>query len=405
MKGNTMDKIKRYIRYCICVYKILVAWVYVQLKKKTLYNMNIWLIQEKHTEARDNGYHLFKYLRKEHPDINAFFSITNDSVDHSKVDIYGNIIDADSIKHYIYYLAAKESIGSQAYGACPYPAFWVDKFRFLCRKDQRNIYLKHGIVKDKLPSLAQDKIRCDLFICASKRELEYVQKELGYDDKTAQLLGLCRYDNLINSKKSKNQILIMPTFRKYLVTKDVEHDATEIEYDVFKESLFYQSYMAILTNEEFLAKIRKNSYRIVFYLHYAFQAYTKLFSELNNDIITIADRHDYDVQQLLIDSSILITDYSSIYFDFAYMKKPEVFFQFDEQEYRDNHYKQGYFDYRIDGFGPVFTRVDETMNYVIDLIQNGCKMEKKYRDRVDRFFAYNDNCNCERNYKAIKGLN
>ena len=399
-----MDRIKRYYQYVICLCKLFVAFVYVQVCKKRLYSKNIWLIQEKHTEARDNGYHLFRYLRNEHPELNVYFSITHDSADHNKVDQYGNVIDADSIKHYIYYLAAKQSIGSQAYGACPYPTYWVNQFRFLCRKDQKNIFLQHGIITNKLPTLARDKIGCDLFVCSSERELNYVQKELGYNNNSAQLLGLCRYDNLVRSNAPLKQILIMPTFRKNIAPKDTEKHATDAEIETFKNSLYYQSYTALLSNKRLLSKAQEYNYRIVFYLHYAFQAYTKLFKSVSSDII-IADRYDYDVQQLLLESSILITDYSSIYFDFAYMKKPEMFFQFDEHEFRENHYAQGYFDYRADGFGPVFTQVDEIADHIIHCIETGCEMEEKYKQRVDAFFAYHDDRNCERNYNAIKRLN
>ena len=86
----------------------------------------------------------------------------------------------------------------------------------------------------------------------------------------------------------------------------------------------------------------------------------EIFKEycFNKDII-IADKDTFDVQDLLIRSQILITDYSSVFFDFAYMKKPEIFFQFDNERYRNSHYKEGYFSYELDGFGKVTYNRDE----------------------------------------------
>ena len=130
----------------LCVLKLVLAFIYVQLNRRRLYTMNIWFIQEKHTEARDNGYHLFKYLRTSHPEINAFYAITRDSADRGKVETYGNLINAESLKHYIYHLAAKYSIGSQKFGACPYPTDFVNRFHSLCRKDQKVVFLQHGIL-------------------------------------------------------------------------------------------------------------------------------------------------------------------------------------------------------------------------------------------------------------------
>ena len=42
---------------------------------------------------------------------------------------------------------------------------------------------------------------------------------------------------------------------------------------------------------------------------------------------------------------MLITDYSSIFFDFGYLNKPVIYSHFDYNEYRANHFRKGYFDY------------------------------------------------------------
>ena len=62
-----------------------------------------------------------------------------------------------------------------------------------------------------------------------------------------------------------------------------------------------------------------------------------------NKRIKIASTEEYDVQTVLKESAYLITDYSSISFDFAYMKKPLCYFQFDYAEFREKHYPEGYF--------------------------------------------------------------
>ena len=398
-----MSKVKRYFTYFMCVIKIFLAFIYTQLHKKGLYAKDIWLIQEKHTEARDNGYYLFKYIRTKHPEINAYYSITYDSTDKYKVVTFGNIIEADSITHYIYYLSAKNSIGSQRYGACPYPTDWVNRFRFLCRRDQKVIFLQHGITINATPGLDYYKSRFDLFVCSAKPEFDYIHDKLHYPDSNVKMIGFCRYDGLNNSKPKK-QILIMPTFRKWLASQNREMDATNEESKLFKESRFYKEYTAVLTNQSLLSAARNYGFVLVFYLHYALQSYTHLFEPYNNNFVRIADRYKYDVQQLMVDSSIMVTDYSSVFFDFAYMRKPEVFFQFDEDEFRKKHYEQGYYDYRIDGFGPVFIEVNDVVDYLIHLMESDCKMEQIYLDRVNTFFPFRDDCNCKRNYEAIREL-
>ena len=69
-------------------------------------------------------------------------------------------------------------------------------------------------------------------------------------------------------------------------------------------------------------------------------------SKLNDisldNFYVIADFDNYDVQQLLIDSRLLITDYSSVAFDFAYMKKKTIYCQFDLEKYRSEQYGIGF---------------------------------------------------------------
>ena len=399
-----MYRIRRNITYVLCLCKLVLAWLYVQCHKKSLYAREIWLFIEKHGEARDNASHLFRYIRSEHPEVNAYFCLTLNSADNKNVVPYGNVIRAGSLKHYVYYIAAKYSISSQRNGACPHPAGWVYRFRHFCRKDQKVVFLQHGITKDDAPMLEYNKTRFDLFVCAAPREYEHIHVNRHYPVDKVKLLGFCRYDKLYEAKSPHKQILIMPTFRKYLIAADLERDATEAECKMFVESDFYTHYCALLTDTRLLQTARELGYQITYYMHYSLQSFTKLFFPYGNDVVTIADRQHYDVQKLMIDSAIMVTDFSSVFFDFAYMMKPELFFQFDEQKFRAGHYAEGYFDYRRDGFGPVYTETTDVVDELIRLMKNGCQMESQYKERVNAFFAFRDNENCKRNYEAIRTI-
>ena len=91
-------------------------------------------------------------------------------------------------------------------------------------------------------------------------------------------------------------------------------------------------------------------------------------------------------------SKLLITDYSSVYFDFAYLKKPIIYCLFDLDHLHLIHSihtgKDDYFDYDTMGFGPATYDYEQTVDVLIKCVKNGCKMEKKYIDRVDNFFEY-----------------
>ena len=95
-------------------------------------------------------------------------------------------------------------------------------------------------------------------------------------------------------------------------------------------------------------------------------------------------------------SSLLITDYSSVFFDFAYLKKPVIYFQSNEY-----HYTEGYFDYETMGFGDVISSNECLIDKIKFYLSVNCKMEEKYQERVDKFYKYFDKNNSKRVYEWI----
>ena len=102
---------------------------------------------------------------------------------------------------------------------------------------------------------------------------------------------------------------------------------------------------------------------------------------------------------------MLITDFSSLAFDFGYMKKHVIYYQYDEDQYFKSHYIKGYFDYRNDGFGPVYKELKDVVNYVDSCFKHGGElMKRKYLCNVSRFFPVYDNNNCERIFDVIRKM-
>ena len=107
------------------------------------------------------------------------------------------------------------------------------------------------------------------------------------------------------------------------------------------------------------------------------------------------------MQELLKESNLLVTDYSSIAMDFAYLRKPLLYYQFDYEMFRKGQYSEGYFSYKEDGFGKVCEKEQDVVREIKQITENGMTMSNLYQQRVDEFFSYRDKNNCERNYKAI----
>jgi CDP-glycerol glycerophosphotransferase (TagB/SpsB family) len=112
-----------------------------------------------------------------------------------------------------------------------------------------------------------------------------------------------------------------------------------------------------------------------------------------------------DYQTLFKESSLMVTDYSSVAMDFAYLYKPIIYTQFDKNEFFKQHaYVKGYFDYERDGFGPVVYDYKSTIDEIIKNLESNCILETEYKTRIDHFYQYHDKNNCKRVYEEILKL-
>ena len=382
----------------IALFPMTVGFIVAQPTK--LFHKNLWLVCERKGEARDNGYWFFRYMCENHPEIETVYAIDKTAIDYSKVAKLGKVIQFGSLKHWIFYFAAKRNISSQKEGKPNAALCFLLEVYLGARKNRA--YIRHGICKDDQRWVYYDVTKMNLFACSAKREFEFVKRRFGYPEGAVQLLGLCRFDNLLTPHEVKRQIIVMPTMREWL--RNVSTDTEKYEGHLnIAESEYFRTWNSFLNNKELGQLLRCHKIKLLFFPHASLQKYVDLFhSESEN--ITIANSNDYDVQTLLMESAMLITDYSSIYFDFAYMKKPLLYYQFDYLKYREGQYQEGYFSYVEDGFGAVVDDEDKLITEMGKIIVRQFALDEMYRKRSDDFFAFYDAKNCERTYEAIKEM-
>ena len=382
---------KNLINHSIDLMKLLAAIIIASIYK--IFNRDkIYLIGERKDQCQDNGYHLFKYVRENHNEDRFYYCITKDSNQLEKIKELNNIIYYKSMKHYIYYVLAEKLICAHVGSCTPDCAVvWKAEEKNIIKK--KRFFIQHGITKELIPSLMYNNSRITTFVCGAKPEYEFVKKEFGYPEDEVKYLGFCRFDSL-NKYKCNNQILIMPTWRKWFGM-----DGTDVmsEEDFIKSEYFIK-YNELINSNELNQLLIDEKLVAIFYPHNEMQRYLHLFKTKFENII-IADKKNYDVQELLKESKILITDYSSIAFDFAYMKKPLIYYQFDSEKYNEKHYAKGYFDYERNGFGRVEKQYGHLINCIRDIIKNNYCNE--YLNNVNDFFEIYDSNNCKRHYYEI----
>ncbi len=95
----------------------------------------------------------------------------------------------------------------------------------------------------------------------------------------------------------------------------------------------------------------------------------------------------WDIQELYLISDMLVTDYSSVMFDYSILKRPMIIYAYDYEKYRDN-LRGFYFNIFEEFPGPV---VENTPDLIHSIKNYDIKEYKKtYKKFVDKFTNFDD---------------
>ena len=109
-----------------------------------------------------------------------------------------------------------------------------------------------------------------------------------------------------------------------------------------------------------------------------------------------------DISEIYLITDICITDYSSVFFDFANLKRPILFYTYDIEKYK-NQLRGFYIDMNTEVPGPLLYTSEEVIDAIlhIDTIQN--RYQKRYDDFYDRFCCFDDGHASENIVKEVFG--
>lgn len=349
-------------------------------------NKKIWTVMDRKDMADDNAEHFYRYASKMDDGIDKYFTISEDSKDFKRLsESFDNVIPYYSIKQRLLYIFSDKIVSSQVddENINPFFAKHIQLYSGIANADK--IFLQHGVIKDDMSNwLRKYDKNVQLLVTTADIEADSFKKyEYHYRDGVVQVLGLPRYDNLENNSNNK-QILIMPSWRRNLI---------HLDNDQIAKSQYFLRFNSLINNERLIELAKSKGYKIIFKPHPNTFRFIELFDE--NDYVIIDNESKY--QDLFNNSSLMITDYSSLAFDFAYIKKPLLYYQYGD----DYHFGDNFFDYESMGFGEVIKDEDELIDAIEDYLNGDCEMKKVYRDRSDKFYKYNDKNNCKRVYDAI----
>ncbi|PWA12879.1 teichoic acid biosynthesis protein [Pueribacillus theae] len=351
-------------------------------KDTSIKDEKVWLLGERYNTAQDNGIVLYRWL-KENTDIEAYYVIEEDAEDYKEIKDDPNVLVFGSPKHYE--VAFKASVLLGTHDLENLLPFKTAK-GFFHYENTYKVFLQHGVLGRKNVEYHKKYYDdpFDLFIVSSDAEkYDIVVNKMGYEEDEVAVTGLARFDNLIQEKPPKD-ILLMPTWRDWINTDQQ-----------FLESDYFNNYLQLIQNERLHELLNKYNVNLNFYPHYRAQDFFKNHVDSLDNRINFIPLGSKRVQQLLIDHALLITDYSTVSFDFLKMDKPVIYYHFDVRRF----FRKGILRPIDETFIGGIAYTEEEM---IDLIEDRLKNNlANYSVDISGVIKYQDKRNCERIYEAV----
>ncbi|WP_152364086.1 bifunctional glycosyltransferase/CDP-glycerol:glycerophosphate glycerophosphotransferase [Microlunatus speluncae] len=363
-----------------------------------------WLFVDRDVQAQDNAEHLYRYVREQRPEINAWFVLRADSPDWSRLAAEGfRMIDFGSAEHTVALLNCRHLLSSQAdhYISRPLDVAVFGKPRW------RFTFLQHGVMQDDLSRWLNSK-PIQTFVTSARPEFDAITGDGGgwnFTTKEVRLTGLPRHDALLAKAKiieetgAGRRLVIMPTWRRWLLGPDTEsNDRAAI--DDFFGTEYAIRWRELITDPGLAELATEAATPMIFVPHPNLRRYFTA----DNWPVEVFDYATGDLQDVLARASVLITDYSSISAEAGYLQRPVLYYQFDRAAFYGGSHLGRSGGQVPDGlrFGPVLDRAAEVVDRVRAMAERGFTAEPEYLDRMVAAFPHRDGRCCERVVEAVR---
>jgi CDP-glycerol glycerophosphotransferase len=227
--------------------------------------------------------------------------------------------------------------------------------------------------------------QADLLTAASEEDRRNFSTAFTYPLDKIKITGYPLNDVFFSSSKQKlnkeKKGIYVPTFR----------GKENSSFDFFEQFGF-----DIEAADKFLASLNVTLYLKLHHFNYPSPEIQRSIQNANN----IKFYPKLDVYEELPEFDFLITDFSSIYFDFLLVGKPIIFAPFDRDGFEGN-VRQLYYDYAEVTPGPKAQNWPELLDCIADVTKNPARFFSQVTSTCKRFHRYADGGNSSRVYKEV----
>lgn len=256
-------------------------------------------------------------------------------------------------------------------------AAFNNKNRFIAEiKERLSVWLTIGYNIDD----------CAFMVSTSDFFVPYIKLDFG-DDKDIKNIGMPRNDGLFDHERIKNEKWVKGIENKFIITYMPTHRAYgtgSITPTPFQNRPEIQQWM----RDNNIVLLMKNHPNFI----------PRIKDSLNNDAIIDITKMRLDPQVCLYHSDVLITDHSSVWIDYLLLKRPIIFYMYDDFEKDDVGL---YYNVKDLNVGHMCYYEDELFKLIKEIKYNYDKMSPSI-ETVSKFHTHVDCKNSERYFYAVE---
>lgn len=369
---------------------------------------NAWLLMDRDTQANDNAEALARYLAQHQAGVKAFFVIRKGGAEYARLRAAGlPVIPYGGVRHFLLVRNASHLVSSHI------DEYVVRPFKDLgVAKTWNFVFLQHGVTQNDLSRWFNSK-DVQLFMTATEDERNaFIADGTPYilTEKEVRLTGFPRHDRLVEAMsedsglRARRSILIMPTWRSYLLTETLGTGNSRRAGDHFAQSEYVKQWSSLLRDPTLKEFAKTHNLDLVLLPHPNLEPHLDYLEV--PEWVRVESYRDGGTARLLAEAQVTVTDYSSQSFEGAFCRVPCVYFQFDREEFFGGGHigSTGYFDVEADGFGPVVATTQAAILSIIELVEGTSSMAAVYGERIESLYPARDGRASERVYAAISAL-
>ncbi|WP_181358883.1 CDP-glycerol glycerophosphotransferase family protein [Pseudothauera lacus] len=365
-----------------------------------------WVFIDRNENADDNAEHLYRWVRAQRPQVNAWFLLNRDSADWQRLQRDGFRLVPPGLTRKLLLLNSRHIVSSHTdlvFGG-------FDRALYAPSMDWHFTFLQHGVTKDDMSRWLGPR-QFDGVVTSGPAEQEaFAGADSGYPYTAREvwMTGMPRYDRLLRLQRDRTvparTLLVMPTWRGGAFEERTRGMDEAERKRIFATTEYARAWSALLRSTVLHEALAQHGWRLAFMPHLNSLPYADVFDVPPGvEVISVLRTR---IQDQLVAAGAFLTDYTSVAFDMALLRKAVFYYQFDrEYFFRGGHnWRPGYFDYVRDGFGPVAESEDECVSQVAAFLASGARVAPVYRQRMERAMPLDDERACQRTYEAIAAL-